>query len=207
VHDILVTHNGHLSVGLIGMQWLMQTLTNVGRPDVGWTIVTQTTRPSWGYMLSQGSTSIWENWDGNTHDPGMNSEDLLILAGNLDAWFYQTLAGINYDSKFPGFKHVIIKPSPVADLTWVKAHFDSPYGRIASSWRLEAGKFKLDVTIPVNTTATVYVSAKDSRGVTESGKSANQVGSLRSLGSDGGGAVYEVGAGRYHFESDIPGKG
>lgn len=83
VNEILVTHKGHLSVGLIGMQWLMQVLSDIGRPDVAWTIVTQTTRPSWGYMIGKGATTIWERWDCDTRDPGMNSEALLIQAGIL----------------------------------------------------------------------------------------------------------------------------
>src|ERR1019366_10717099 len=111
-------------VGLIGMQWLMQTLTDVGRADVAWTIATQTTRPSWGYMLAKGATTIWERWDYDTRDPGMNSENLLIQAGNLDAWFYQTLAGINCDPNHGGFKHIVIKPQILGNLTWVKTHFD-----------------------------------------------------------------------------------
>jgi alpha-L-rhamnosidase len=174
VNDIMVTHQGHLSVGLIGMQWLMQTLTDIGRPDVAWTIATQTTRPSWGYMLSKGATTIWERWDYDTRDPGMNSEALLIQAGNLDAWFYQTLAGINYDPAQPAFKHILIKPLLVGDLTWVKAHFDSPYGRIASQWKTEGKLFTLDVTIPPNTTATVIIPGKK-------------------------GAAREIGSGKYHF--------
>ena len=107
IEDIMVKHNGHLSVGLIGMQWLMQTLSDIGHPQVAYTIATQTTRPSWGYMISKGATTIWERWETDTRDPGMNSEALLILSGNLEAWFYQTLAGINYDPEQPGFKHII----------------------------------------------------------------------------------------------------
>ena len=127
VDDIMVKNKGHLTVGLIGMQWLMQVLTEIGRPDVGYTIATQTTRPSWGYMIEQGATTIWERWDCDTQGSGMNSEALLILAGNLDAWFYQTLGGINNDPAQPAFKQIIIKPMPVGDLTWVKAHHDSLY--------------------------------------------------------------------------------
>jgi alpha-L-rhamnosidase len=175
IDDIMVKHEGHLSVGLIGMQWLMQTLTDIGRPDVAWTIATKTTRPSWGYMLSKGATTIWERWDYDTRGPGMNSEALLILAGNLDAWFYQTLAGIRPAA--PGFKRILIKPSVVGDLTWVKAHFDSPYGRIVSNWKLEGDQLTLDVTIPANTSATVIVPGKN------------------------GGSSHEVGSGRYQFTS------
>jgi alpha-L-rhamnosidase len=174
IDDIMVKHNGHLSVGLIGMQWLMQTLTDIGRPDVAWTIATQTTRPSWGYMLSKGSTTIWERWDYDTRDPGMNSEALLIQGGNLDAWFYQTLAGIRPAA--PGFKKILIQPNVVGDLTWVKAHFDSPYGRIASEWKIEGNQLTMDVTVPANTTATIVVPGKN-------------------------GGTHEVGSGTYRFTS------
>lgn len=178
VDDIMVKNNGHLSVGLIGMQWLMQTLTEVGRPDVAWTIATQTTRPSWGYMLAKGATTIWERWDYDTRDPGMNSEALLIQAGNLDAWFYQTLAGIRPAT--PGFKKVLIAPSIVGDLKWVKAHFDSPYGRIVSDWKLNDDLLTMDVTIPANTTATIIVPGRN-------------------------GGSHEVGSGHYQFTARGPG--
>ena len=177
VDDIMVKHNGHLSVGLIGMQWLMQTLTDIGRPDVAWTIATQTTRPSWGYMLSKGATTIWERWDYDTRDPGMNSEALLIQAGNLDAWFYETLAGIRPAA--PGFKKILIQPTVVGDLTWVKAHFDSPYGRIVSDWKIEGNQLTMDVTVPANTTATIVVPGKN-------------------------GGTHDVGSGHYQFTSPGP---
>jgi alpha-L-rhamnosidase len=176
IDDIMVKHNGHSSVGLIGMQWLMQTLTDIGRPDVAWTIVTQTTRPSFGYMLRKGATTIWERWDTDTRDPGMNSEALLIQAGNVDAWFYQTLGGIRPAA--PGFKKILIQPSVLGDLTWVKAHYDSPCGRIVSNWKRTGNKLVMDIVIPPNTTARVIVPGED-------------------------GNPREVGPGRYHFDSEV----
>jgi alpha-L-rhamnosidase len=155
VHDIMVTHNGHLTVGLIGNQWLMQVLTACGRSDVSWTILTQTTRPSWGYMIKRGSTTIWERWDYDTRDPGMNSEALLIQAGNVDAWLYQTLGGINFDSAKPGFSHIFIRPQMVGDLKWVKCSFDSPHGLIISNWTRTGQTATMSITIPSNTSATV----------------------------------------------------
>ena len=199
VGDIMVQHQGHLSVGLIGMQWLMQTLTDIGRPDVAWTIATQTNRPSWGYMLSKGATTIWERWDCDTRDPGMNSEALLIQAGNLDAWFYQTLAGINYDPAQPGFKHIIIKPAVVGNLTWVKAHFDSPYGRIVSHWKRDAGKMTMNVMIPPNTTATVYFPGTSDAAVTEGGQPLDKVAGVKFLRMENGRAIFEIGSGQYEF--------
>jgi len=204
IDNILVKNHGHLTVGLIGMQWLMQTLTEIGRPDVGYTIATQTTRPSWGYMIGKGATTIWERWDCDTQGGGMNSEALSILSGNLDAWFYQTLAGINYDPAQPGFKHILINPRPLGDLTWVKAHHDSLYGRIVSNWQLEGDKLTMDVTIPANTTATVFVPAKDQAGVTESGKLAADADGVKFLRMDGLAAVYAVGSGTYRFRSTFP---
>jgi len=175
VDDILIKHQGHLSVGLVGMQWLMQTLTDIGRPDVAWTIATQTTLPSWGYMISKGATTIWERWDFESRGSAMNSEALLIQAGNLDAWFYQTLAGIRPAA--PGFKRILIKPEILGDLTWVKSHFDSPYGRIESNWERKEHQLIMDVTIPVNTTATIIVPGKN-------------------------GGPHEVGSGHYRFTSE-----
>ena len=204
IDDIMVKQNGHLSVGLIGMQWLMQTLTDIGRPDVAWTIATQTTRPSWGYMLAKGATTIWERWDYDTRGPGMNSEALLIQAGNLDAWFYQTLAGINYDRPQPGFKHIVIKPTLAGDLAWVKAHFNSPFGRIASNWKRDGKLLLLEVTIPANTTATVYVPTMDAASVTESGKPAAQADSVKFLRMENHTAVYAIGSGNYRFQSKLP---
>jgi alpha-L-rhamnosidase len=133
----------------------MQVLSENGRPDVAWRLITQTTRPSWGYMIKSGSSTIWERWDYDTRDPGMNSKSLLIQAGNVDAWLYQTLAGINYDPARPGFAHILIKPQIVGDLIWVKCHFDSPHGNIVSSWTRTSLNVVMNVTIPSNTSATV----------------------------------------------------
>ena len=121
IDDITVAHHGHTSVGLIGMQWQMQVLTDVGHPEVAYQIAAQVTRPSWGYMISKGATTSWERWDTDTQDGGMNGESQKILSGNLEAWCYQTLAGINYDPQQPGFQHIILRPRPVGDLTFVSA--------------------------------------------------------------------------------------
>ena len=204
IDNILVKNNGHLTVGLIGMQWLMQTLTEIGRPDVAYTIATQTTRPSWGYMISKDATTIWERWDCDTQGSGMNSEALLILSGNLDAWFYQTLAGLNYDPAQPGFKHVILKPRPLGDLTWAKAHHDSLYGRIASAWQRTATTFDWQITVPPNTTASVHVPTPDAASVTESGQPAATASNVKFLRQEAGAAVYAVGAGTYRFHSTLP---
>ena len=201
VDDIMVKRQGHLSVGLIGMQWLMQVLSDAGRSDVAYALATQTTQPSWGYMVEKGATTPWERWDTDTGDPSMNSEMLLILSGNLDAWFYQTLAGIRPDPASPGFKHFTIAPKLVGDLKRVNAHIDSPHGRIVSNWKREGVNLTMVVTVPANTTATVHIPAGDSAAVTESGKPPAQTEGLKYLRMENSAAVYEAASGTYHFSS------
>ncbi len=205
--DILVARKGHLSVGMVGMFWLMQVLTDTGHADAAWTVVTQTSRPSWGYMISKGATTVWERWDSDTRDPGMNSAALLILAGNLDAWFYRTLAGIAADPEQPGFKHIIIRPAVIGDLTWVKCSYDSIHGKIVSSWKREGNRLTMEVTIPINTAATVYVPAKDEAGVTESGKPTGKVEGVKFLRRQDNAAAYAVGSGTYLFQTTLPDDG
>jgi alpha-L-rhamnosidase len=182
----------------------MQTLTAAGRTDVAYAILTQTTRPSWGYMVAKDGTSIWERWDRDTRDPGMNGQSQMILAGYLGAWMYQTLGGINYDPQQPGFQHVIMRPEPVGDLRWVRASYKSAYGTIASNWKIDGGKFAWDVTVPPNVTATVYVPAKRGATIMESGKPAEQSPGLTFLRYEAGAAVFSAVSGQYSFESPFP---
>jgi alpha-L-rhamnosidase len=194
VDEIMVRHKGHTSVGLVGMQWFMKVLTDAGRPDVAYTVAVQTTKPSWGYMVGKGATTIWERWDMDVQDGGMNGESQKILSGNLEAWLYQTLGGINYDSEHPGFKHILLHARPVGDLTFVRCSHRSMYGDIVSDWKIEGGAFHYDVTIPPNTTATVFVPAKEAKAVA----GAEDAKFLRMAGNA---AVYEIGSGKYSFVS------
>ncbi len=203
VAQIMVKDHGHTTVGLTGMQWYMQVLTDIGHPEVAYAVATCTNRPSWGYMLSKGGSSVWERWDQDTRDPGMNGESQMILAGNLVAWMYQTLAGINYDPAQPGFTHIILRPRPVGDLRFVKAWHKCSYGLISSNWKREAGQFTLEATIPPNTTATIYLPATNPARVLESGQPASKSKALQFLRMEDGNAMYEAGSGHYSFCSTM----
>ncbi len=96
--------NGHITTGLIGIQQLMRTLTNNGRPDVAYTLATTTTYPGWGYMLTQGATTIWELWNGNTAAPAMNSANHVMMIGDLLTWYYEDLAAILFNHPLPVLK-------------------------------------------------------------------------------------------------------
>ncbi len=199
-------NKGHIGTGLVGGQWLMQVLSDCGHSDVAYEIASQKTYPSWGYMISKGATTIWELWNGDTANPAMNSGNHLMLVGDLITWFYENLAGIRPDPEHPAFKHIIMRPTPVGDLTSVRASHDSPYGRIVSEWKISAGQFIWNITVPANTTATIYVPASASEAVTESGKAARGAIGVKYLRTEPGVEVYEIGSGSYRFVSGVPRK-
>ena len=201
VRNIERQSDGHVGTGLVGAQWLMRTLSDNGHADLAYKIATQKTYPGWGYMVEQGATTIWELWNGNTADPAMNSGNHVMQIGDLAVWMYEYLAGIRSDPEKPGFKHSIIRPYPAGDLSFVKATHQTMYGKLASSWKREKGVFTLDVTVPVNTTATVWVPAKDAAAVTESGRKAADVKGVKFVRSEDGAAIFEVPSGGYTFKS------
>jgi alpha-L-rhamnosidase len=150
-------------------------------------------------MIAHGATTIWERYDMNTRDPGMNSEALLIQTGDVVTWFYQALAGINYDPEHPGFKNIVMHPRVVPGLTYAKGTLDSPQGKIVSDWHVQGGEFNWSIVVPPNATATVYVPTADSKSVREGGNLADHSASVKFLRVEDGESVYEVGSGRYEF--------
>ena len=161
VHKIEVEHNSHITTGLIGQQNFNRILTKYGRADLAFTVNTQTDYPSYGYMIENGATTIWELWNGNTADPAMNSGNHLMLLGDFVIWLYEDLAGIKSDYENPGFKHIIMKPTIIDGLNHVAASHKSQYGIIKSEWKIEGNEFNWDVTIPANTTATIYIPGEE----------------------------------------------
>ena len=130
----------------------------------------------------------------------MNSFNHYAL-GSCGQWLFDTVAGIRTDSAQPGFRRIVIVPHPGGGLTWARARACSIRGPITSAWKVEGGKFTLDVTIPVNTTATVLMPAGDGKSLTESGKPIEQAEGVTRSGKVGDIAVLEIGSGTYHFES------
>jgi alpha-L-rhamnosidase len=194
-------YRGHTSTGLVGGQWILRTLTDHGRIDLAYKLATNRDYPSWGYMVEQGGSTIWELWNGATADPLMNSHNHVMLLGDLVVWYYEDLAGIKSDPARSGFKHIIMKPCPVGNLRFVKASYESIYGPIRSEWRLQGARFGWDVSVPANTTATVFVPAAKESDVTESGNRASQADGVTFVKLEDGRAVYEIGSGSYHFVS------
>jgi len=149
-----VERQSHIDTGIIGAKNILRVLSEGGRTDLAYKLVARKEIPGWGYWMEQGATTLWEDWKGES---SLNH----IMFGDVSDWFIQWLGGIGLDSESPGFKHIIIRPQPVGDLTWAKATHVSPYGLITSSWTKTGHFFKLTITIPPNCTASVILPAAE----------------------------------------------
>ncbi|MCD6331922.1 MAG: family 78 glycoside hydrolase catalytic domain [Bacteroidales bacterium] len=194
IKDIVEIHNGHPTTGYMGTKYLVDLLTEKGREDLVWNMVLKTDFPSWGYFLRDGRTTIPEKWTGG------GSQNHVVLGAAIDPWFYNVLAGINPDERFPGFKKFIIKPFiPDNDLDWVTATVHTIHGTISSSWKKKPGGLILEVKVPANTTATVHLPMSSGAVITESGKPVSQAKGIKFLASEDDEFVFEVQSGSYSF--------
>jgi len=196
-------YHGHLSTGIQTSHRLMLELSRAGYQDEAYRILNLRDFPSWGMMMANGATTIWERWDGYVKDrgfqnPGMNSFNHWAL-GAIGEWVWRNIAGINPDESAPGYEHFIIAPRPGGGLEWVKASYESIRGRISSEWKSERRKFTLQLTVPANTTATVYLPTDKAQDITESGRNIQQADGVTWVGMERGSAVLRVSSGKYLF--------
>jgi alpha-L-rhamnosidase len=199
----------HLSTGFVGTPYLNHVLTNFGRTDVAYALLMQKTFPSWLYPITQGATTIWERWDGWTHDKGfsdtgMNSFNHYAY-GAVGDWMYTTVAGIDIDPDQPAYKHIIIRPQPGGGLTHARAALNSMYGLIESAWRIESGDtLRVALTIPANTAALLRLPSADAGNVIEGGRPVSAAEGVTLLAASSSGADFAIGAGRYSFSTRLP---
>ena len=201
VADILadgLRKNGFTAhIGFLGSKFLLRALADNGHLDVAYQMLAKKSAPGWGFLAESGRSTLTEQMDGG-------GSDNHVFLGDVAAWMMQYLAGIRPDPAQPGFQRFLVRPQVAGDLTWVKAHHDSPYGRIMSEWKRAGDAFALDLAVPPNSMAEVHVPARDAAGVTESGKPAEQAAGVKFLRMENGAAVYEVGSGIYQFQSALP---
>ena len=191
--------DGHISTGVIGCQWLMRELTKGGRPDVALRMLQKTDYPSFGYMIKKGATTIWEHWNGDGMEKWIDSQNHVMMLGDLIIWLYENLAGIKSDESACGFKKIIMKPELTDELRHVKASYHSVRGLIRSSWESTDDAFRWDITIPCNATALVYLPAEELSDVSEGGKELDAVAGVTFVKKDGRYIVVELVSGDYAF--------
>jgi len=215
-----IAKNGYrMTTGFLGTKPILPALTASGQHDLAVRLFQSRKFPSWGYEVEQGASSVWERWDSFTREHGFNG-----AAGNQNAsmnsfshyafgavmeWAFRDLAGIETDG--PGFKKIILQPRPPTPgsnpdhppIDWVKAEYGSIHGRIRSQWRRAADRFEFNVTIPANTTATVFLPTKDRESITEDGKPLAQSEGVKFLRLEGDCAVLAVASGNYRFATSL----
>ena len=181
-------------------------LAKIGHNDVAYRLLHNDTFPSWGFSIRQGATSIWERWNGWTPesgfaDPGMNSFAHYSF-GAVCQWMYENIGGIQTDG--PSFKHILLKPQPGGKLTWAVTSYRSIRGTIQTDWEIEGNAFHCRVTVPPNTTATLYLPAAKADSILESDDALREAKGIVSMTYQPGLMVLELDSGRYDFLSQLP---
>jgi hypothetical protein len=187
-----------LTAGDVGYRYLLRALADGGRSDVIFAMNNQDEKPGYGYQLKMGATSLTEAWDALR-----SSSQNHFMLGQINEWFFHDLAGIQSDPATPGFKHIIIKPAVVGNLSFVQASYYSVHGKISVEWSRSGTEFTLKTLIPANTTATLFLPARSPNSVKETNKPAAKVAGLRFLRQESNVVVYEIGSGRWQFTSEI----
>jgi len=158
----------HIDVGVLGAKAVLNALSENGQGETAYQLAVQNTYPSWGWWIVNGATTLYENWDiSATRDISLNH----MMFGEISAWFFKALGGINVDERHPGFKNVLLKPNFVQGLDSFTASHESPYGMIVSSWKRQGRDIIYDVSIPANSTAEVTFPESDKVKINLNGKS------------------------------------
>ena len=199
----VASFGNHLATGFIGTPRLLPALHAAGRDDLAYTLLLQQTYPSWLYQVNLGATTMWERWDGWTptggfETIGMNSFNHYSF-GAVGEYMYDAIGGINPAS--PSYATIRIQPVPGNGLNWANTSYNSTRGMISTAWTNTGSAFNLDVVIPPNTTAQIYVPTTNAAAITESGVPATGSPGVAYVGLSNSYAVYAVGSGQYVWSS------
>ncbi|SCW74164.1 family 78 glycoside hydrolase catalytic domain [Mucilaginibacter sp. NFR10] len=183
-----------LTAGDIGYRYLLRVLDDEGRSDVIYDMNSRADVPGYGYQLAHGATALTESWAAL---PSVSNNHFML--GHLMEWFYSGLAGIRPADDAIAFNKIEIRPETVGNVTWTKANYKSPYGNISSSWEKGRGQFKLEVSIPANTTASIFLPVKSNAAIMVDGQNIKTRRDLKFIGYHDGKAEIKVGSGNYTF--------
>jgi alpha-L-rhamnosidase len=192
----IVENQGHLNTGIFGTQFFFEVLSENGMHDLAYEAMNKKDEPGYGHWLEQGSTTTREQWseEGSHNHP--------MFGGGI-VWFYRKLAGMQADPDKPAYKHIIFKPQPAEDLSYVRYFNRTTYGNAGIYWRNEQDKFSMQITVPVGSEATVYVPLKKKRTITESGKKKDSLlKNVSFIKEEGDYQIYKVESGEYSFISE-----
>ncbi len=145
--------DGALSTGIFGTKYLLEVLSTEGFADLAGRIVTRRAFPGWGFMLDRGATTLWETWKPSANVFSQNHP----MFGSVDEWLMKHVLGIAPAADAVGFDRIIIRPQPVAGLTWARGTYRSVKGPVGVDWRMADGRLSLAVDIPPGARARVWL--------------------------------------------------
>ncbi len=195
------SYDNHLTTGFLGTPYLCHVLTRFGYNDLAYSLLLQEDYPSWLYPVKMGATTIWERWDGEKPDstfqtPGMNSFNHYAY-GAIGDWMYRKMVGLDTYEDGVGYKHIKVQPHIGGGFTNASASLKTYYGTVSSGWKVQGNTTLMDVEIPANTTATVYIPAANAAAITEGGNALPA--DIKVTGTENGYVIVDIGSGVYHF--------
>lgn len=195
-----------LMTGFIGTAWICKVLSDNGYTDVAYKLLQQTQYPSWLYSVEQGATTIWERLNSYTYTNGFGGNNHMnsfnhYSFGAVASWMYNYSLGIQRDEKSPGFKHFILQPEvdTNGEMTYVKGHYDSMYGRIESAWEVSGEKCFYSFIIPANSSATLYLKSPFENEVSRNDVTFDSMKGVKYVGEKEGVLQYKLASGTYHI--------
>lgn len=201
--DVVVTHGGHIATGIFGSRYIQEMLISYGYGETLKNMLHQDTFPGYGYLFSRGATTFWENWGElkfeDRNSPGDGRSKSHPFQGGFTAWFYNGIGGINPDPENPGFKHILLRPQFLPGVTFGKAHYNSLYGLIKSEWQILENQTNWKVSVPVNTTASVYIPTLVTEIVQENNVPVKHARDVKLVKTENGNAIFDIGSGDYLF--------
>jgi alpha-L-rhamnosidase len=204
VYDIKNLHGGHISTGIHG-QRIYSVLCDMGLEELAYSVLTTPTFPSLAYTLAADQTT-WPEAPEKFQDKSLPRGGSMNhpMNSGFAAFFHECIGGIRPLADAPGFKNFVVKPYLTNQLQWANTDMESPFGRIVSNWKKEKDVLSLDVTIPCNTTALLYIpSGGDPDGVSEKGMPVGKNSDMKVIGQENGRTIISIGSGTYHFVTEM----
>lgn len=176
---IMEQNGGHVSAGVVGLQWLMKTLTKVGMSDVAYRLATNSTYPSYGYMVERGATTIWEYWNGDSIVD--SSHNHVMLLGDLLAWCWEDLAGIRGEMRPEGYR-LSLAPDFTTPFNRIDGRWVSPCGPVVSSWRRSRGRIRWEIMIPPSASGYLRFRGADFKSISVDGMALSEFAQCKNEG-------------------------
>ncbi|UAL12617.1 alpha-L-rhamnosidase [Caulobacter segnis] len=190
--------NDGVTAGDVGFHYVVRALTEHGRDDVLFDMMSVKDRPSYGYQLARGATALAEAWNA---DPTKSLNHFML--GHGEGWLFGALAGVTVDFAAEPNRVITVAPKPVGTVNGASATYRSTLGEVKSAWRREGGVIALDVDVPAGARATVLLPTSRPDKALEAGRPAAKSQGVIAARSVKQGLEMIVGSGAYRFSASV----